>query len=54
MGKVIFLASASPFTYRGSACLVLVWQEKQIAHKPIEVNPKSWTVDYDANLVNLY
>lgn len=19
-----------------------------------EVNPKSWTVDYDANLVNLY
>lgn len=22
--------------------------------KEIEVNPKSWTVDYDANLVNLY
>ena len=26
----------------------------QKTYMEFEVNPKSWTVDYDANLVNLY
>ena len=43
--------SVTPATLIDSQCVIVQGPDSPVT---FEVNPKSWTVDYDANLVNLY
>lgn len=43
------------YFFGGEACNATTnFRDEKSQFGMLEVNPKSWTVDYDANLVNLY